>query len=240
MKLEENTRYPKTYNLWKRFENPPEMRGVMDRSKLSMPELGAVDSWHVTEKIDGTNIRIMLRPGNNKQHPWRVDFFTRKGTDKNITQSGAKKYLTDTFTLENIFRAVDVDKLEPKTMVVMYGELYGPGIQKGGGNYGSSIEYALFDVLIDDWWLEPRVVQSMAEKMEIRYPPVIWEDVTKEKIISFVGFSDVGSLLSPDHEMEGVVARASPTMLFRGSRSPIKFKLKFADMKRTMEWEEKK
>lgn len=236
MKLEERTRYPKTPHLWKRFENPPEMRGVLDRSKIAAPEFAAIDSWHVTEKVDGTNIRVMLRPSTNKKNPWMVDFFTRNSTDHNIVWPGAKKFLTETFTLDRIFRAIDVDKLEKKTVVVFYGELYGPKIM-GGGTYCNQVDYALFDVRIDDWWLEPKVVQGMAEKMGINYVPVIWEAASMENIMDLMTVPRWCSLIAPEHEMEGVVCRSNPMMLFRGKKNPIQFKLKFKEMRKTLEWE---
>lgn len=233
MKLEERTRYPKTPHLWNRSENPPKMRGVMDRSNLAVPEFGTINIWHVTEKIDGTNIRVMLRLVGGV---WRVDFFTRNSTDHNIVWPGAKKFLTKTFTSDCIFRAIDIDKLEPNTIVVFYGELYGPNIM-GGGTYSETVDYALFDVMIDDWWLEPKVVQDMAEKMGINYVPVIWEEATRRDIITYLSSPDITSRLSPEHTMEGVVCRSNPMMLFRGKKNPIQFKLKFKEMRKTLKWE---
>ena len=238
MRLEEDTRYPHTPNYWHRFENPPKMRGVLDRTKKGAPELNAINEWHVTEKIDGTNIRVMLR---NVHGTWQVDLFTREGTDSNIVWPGAKDYLRRTFTLENIFKAVDIAKLEEDTIVILYGEMFGPKIQ-GGGTYSSTVQYALFDVKIDDWWLEPERVRDFAVKLGIRYVPVIGMLTTHEVMKWFDLVMDneqqaPNSYLSDKHIMEGIVCRAHPMMLFRNTRSPIQFKLKFKDMQQTLAWE---
>lgn len=236
MLLEERTRYPKTLHLWKRFENPPAMRGVLDRNKLSAPEFRAIDNWHVTEKITGSNIRVTLR--QVRTGVWGIDFFTREGTDQNIVWPGAKEFLTGTFTLPRIFEAIDVVKLEKDTVVVLYGEIFGPKIH-GGGTYSPTVDYALFDVRIDDWWLEPKVVEKMAQQMGIRYVPVISENWELHEVITFLEAPDITSKISPEHVMEGVVCRSNPMMLFRGSKNPIQFKLKFKEMKKTLEWEAK-
>lgn len=234
MNLEKRTRYPKMIHLWKRFENPPEMRGIMDRNKFSAPEFGAIDSWHVTEKIDGVNIRVMLRLVNAS---WTVTLFTREGTDQNINWPGAKAFLVKTFTTERIFQVIDIEKLNPDTTVVLYGEMFGPKIW-GGVTYSDTIDYALFDVRIDDWWLETKVVEEMAEKMGIRYVPIIAETASLKYIEGWVEREGVESQIgSGAHAMEGVVCRANPMMLFRNNKNPIQFKLKFKEIRKTLEWE---
>ena len=58
--------------------------------------------------------------------------------------------------------------------VYLFGEGYGPKIQKGG-NYRNDISFRLFDIYIEDqnnplggWWLEPGNMQEVADKINIK------------------------------------------------------------------------
>ena len=51
------TSYPKIQTLWKRDK---EMGKVIE-GELSKPEFDNIKNWLVTEKIDGTNIRIIFK-----------------------------------------------------------------------------------------------------------------------------------------------------------------------------------
>lgn len=240
--IEETTRYPHTLNFWKRIENPPELRGMLDRTKISSPEFGAINRWHVTEKIDGTNIRVLMRWLHDE---WTVEFFTREGTDQNITWGGAKEFLHKTFTQESMFRGIDLEKIDKSTVVVLYGELYGHGIQKWGRKYVQSdvVDWAMFDArIIDesgDWWLEREAVEGLAAKIGVKTAPVLATDATTQEILGrfIIGKEPQPQLTSrvstsSGRLMEGIVARSVPMMMFRKTKTPIQFKLKWADFRR--------
>lgn len=57
--------------------------------------------------------------------------------------------------------------------VCLYGEGYGAGIQKGGGNYGAGQTFVLFDVKIGDWWLQREDVEDVAHNLGIDVVPVL-------------------------------------------------------------------
>jgi len=91
--------------------------------------------WIFTEKIDGTNIRVHW-DGH------KVVFGGR--TDNAAIPAKLFDHLRNTF-LEELFEQAFGD-----TEVTLYGEGFGAGIQKGGGNYGPNQEFILFDVRIGD------------------------------------------------------------------------------------------
>jgi hypothetical protein len=67
---------------------------------------------------------------------------------------------------EEAFASVFPDST-PESPVILYGEGYGPGIQKGGGNYGSDQSFVLFDIKIGPWWLRREDVLEIADKLMI-------------------------------------------------------------------------
>jgi len=55
----------------------------------------------------------------------------------------------------------------------LYGEGYGAKIQKGGGNYlPNGVSFVLFDVLIENWWLERPNMLDIADKLDIQTVPI--------------------------------------------------------------------
>lgn len=153
--------------------------------------------WEFTEKIDGTNIRI-----NSFAVPeTRVVRFGGR-TDNAQIPTRLLAYLQDTFT-PTLFDEAGLSN------ITLYGEGYGAGIQKGGGNYiPNGQEFVLFDVVVhgedQDWWLKRNDVDDIADKLGIVSAPVIGHgtlydaiDIVKDGLQSKWG----------DFEAEGIVAR---------------------------------
>ena len=96
--------------------------------------------WTFTEKVDGTNIRVMFKDG--------VITFGGK-TDRALIPAELMNNLNEIFLpLKSKFSEIfdDAD-------VCLYGEGYGAKIQKGGGNYSAVQDFVLFDVKVGRWWL---------------------------------------------------------------------------------------
>jgi len=113
--------------------------------------------WVWTEKIDGTNIRVMW-DGEN------VSF-------------GGKSDIAIIYPplLARLLQLFSSDTLS-KTFAgpaCLYGEGFGPRIQKGGGNYGPFIDFILFDVLVCYTWLTRESVADVAAKLGLLVVPVV-------------------------------------------------------------------
>lgn len=127
----------------------------------SLPEFEFLQNnrWVFTEKIDGTNIRVI----------WDDDKIELKGrTDR------AQIYAPLIARLYEIF---EIDKLREgfDASVCFYGEGYGARIQKGGGNYRPDVGFILFDVRIGEWWLKREDIFEIATQFEISVVPIIAE-----------------------------------------------------------------
>lgn len=166
--------------------------------------------WYFTEKVDGTNIRIMF-DGE------RIIFGGK--TD----QTQIPTYLSN--RLNKIFLPqIDLFKDLFADGVCLYGEGYGAKIQKGGGNYCSDQNFVLFDVKIGNWWLQRDDVHDVASKLNLRIVPIIdCGSLLKMAAMTKRGFNSTwGSF-----QAEGIVARPDIELKTRsGDRIITKIKCK--------------
>jgi len=189
---------------------------VVYPAKLKAPVLGTIREWDVTEKIDGTNIRVMLSEAGE------VSFGGR--TNAAQIPGDLVQYLIHTFQQDRLKEAMWIDG--KPTEAILYGEGYGPGIQKGGGLYRTDKAFILFDVLVGGkWWLDREAVDSVAQKLGIDVVPYLGR-MTLEQIVELVQTpfpSKLGTAMA-----EGVVARPIET-LFDKKMSRVIIKLKTKD-----------
>lgn len=111
------------------------------------PEL-LTATFAITEKIHGSNLSISFEPNA----PWRYGkrtAFLEEGEKFYDIWNVVEKY-TETFT--------DIQECVDRTYhtVRLFGELYGPGVQKGA-NYGSEKHIGFYDMMVDDELLAPTV-----------------------------------------------------------------------------------
>lgn len=149
--------YIKIQTLWLR--DPATNHKTLLRGEWAKPEFQYLASalWVWTEKVDGTNIRVI----------WdgeRVRFGGK--TDAAQVPTPLLAHLMDVFTPERLAAAL-------KGPLVLYGEGYGPKIQKGGGRYRDDPGFILFDALAVDTWLERGTVEEIAGALAIPVAPII-------------------------------------------------------------------
>lgn len=192
-------------------------------------EFRNITQWTVTEKVDGTNIRIMYE----RDQELGTSSLRFGGRTSNA-QIPADLYahLQDTFTLEKMA------SIFPEAQsVCLYGEGYGPKIQSGG-YYSADMSFILFDAVINGWWLTRISVLEIAQLLKIEEVPLLCDEFltdfnktlwTTHEIEEYIKMEPVSKVAKvQSHAMEGIVARSEPLMLFR-SGLPIMFKLKCKD-----------
>ena len=209
--------YPKIETLFGRDEN-----FRVDPNQLKNPVFAMFKQWEVTEKIDGTNMRVTLIEGEDKI---KVD----GRTDRASIPGDLFRYMIDTFPVKAVQDMMDL-KGAGWEKVVLYGEGYGAGIQKGGC-YRKDKAFRLFDVLVaDKWWLDWKVVEQVAETLGIKTAPYLgsWTfteiiERVKVGVPSVVAKEESGQ----DVIAEGIVARPIETLFDkRGNRVILKLKTK--------------
>lgn len=185
--------------------------------QYSLPEFEFLvnNQWTFTEKVDGTNIRIMWKDGSVQ--------FGGKSDNASIPAKLVERLrerFPDDSSFNSAFSGCDGD-------VCLYGEGYGPKIQKGGGNYRNDQDFVLFDVKIGDWWLQRSDVEDVAKKMDLDIVPILGSGTLTE-CIEMVR----GGLQSTwgEFQAEGIVARPATELFTRGGQRIIT-KIKCRDFK---------
>lgn len=174
-------------------------------------------TWHWTEKVDGTNIRCIWRDG-------KLTFGGK--TDNAQIHADLIKWLYENVTAEKL-RAVFPDEDGVPADVVIYGEGYGAGIQKGG-DYSPIKKLIVFDVLVGGkWWLSYENVCDVAQKLELEVVPSFGE-MTLEEATELVrqGFKSKCAI-NVAKNAEGLVGRPLETLFDKkGHRLITKLKTK--------------
>ncbi len=169
--------------------------------------------WVFTEKVDGTNVRVLI--GGDISFGGKTD-------DAQMPASLFER-------LHSIFDALKEKLLELfPDGACLYGEGYGPKIQKGGGNYGPKQDFVLFDIKVAQWWLERPNVEDIAAKLGLRIVPIIGEGTLPEMVErTRAGFNSLWG----NFEAEGIVARPKCELATRNGDRIIT-KIKTRDFKR--------
>lgn len=207
------TEYHKIQSIFKR--DMTSSRKALIEGQWTTPEFEylAGNTWTFTEKVDGTNIRVIF-------DDCRVTFGGRTESAQIPAQLVGR--LNERFLP---MLAGLIDDMFPDGQAVLYGEGYGAKIQKGGGNYRPDQDFVLFDVRVGRWWLQRSDVEDVAKKLGLDVVPVIGEgtlhdavDWAKRGIVSTWGI----------FEAEGIVARPK-TELFTRSGDRLIAKIKCRD-----------
>ena len=199
-------KYHKIQTIYKR---DPATKNKTLLKEFALPEFAylASNTWVWTEKVDGTNIRV----------DWDSERVRFGGRTDNAQIPAS---LVD--RLNDLFLPHTIRELPPMTF---YGEGYGVKIQKGGENYkADGVDFVLFDILCNGWWLERENVQEIASKISLRVVPVIGTG-TLTQLTETVkrGFGSVWG----DFPAEGIVARPTTELCNRaGHRIITKLKTK--------------
>ena len=199
------------------FKRDPETKfKTLLENEYSLPEFEYLkkNKWIFTEKVDGTNIRIMFQDG-------KITFGGK--TDRAQIPNQLVNRLN-----EKILPLLDkFIEIFNDAEVCLYGEGYGAKIQKGGGNYRVDQDFVLFDIKIGHWWLKREDIEDIANKLNLDIVPIIGSG-SLEELVEYVktGFnSKWGEFMA-----EGIVARPENELLARNGNRIIT-KLKHKDFK---------
>ena len=208
--------------------------------------------WRGEEKIDGTNMRIEVM----KEEVWDDPMEPSKleGVKFNVRFAGKTDnaqippkllaHMKEKYTDEKVLASLGLKKFIPVNeweidhnwleyeqipdMYTIYGEGYGVGIQKGGGNYiKDGNEFIVFDVKVNNIWLKTEARDEIATKLGAPIVPFIGY-FTIDEAIDYVrkGFKSVIAE-NPDYMAEGLVLRTDLGLLNRmGKRLIVKVKYK--------------
>lgn len=212
--------YPHIDTIYKRDD-----RGRLRLGEFSRDEFAylADNQWIGTEKVDGTNIRVIFDASASTA--------IRFGGKTDNAQMPT--FLYDKLTA--IFQTGDmVERLGKQfdESAILYGEGYGARIQKGGGNYNpAGVDFVLFDVKVGDWWLKREDVEEVAWNLGLRVVPILLKGTLSEAV-TFVrhGFDSSWG----DFRAEGLVLLPAVPLHARGGHRIIT-KIKHRDFSNLIE-----
>ena len=201
--------YHKIQTVYKRDPENRYKTLLIGEYALAEFEYLAQNQWVFTEKVDGTNVRVI----------WNDGIVSLAGkTDNAQLHPNLVARLYERFPAEQLGEVFGLE-----LPVCLYGEGYGPKIQSGG-KYRVDQDFVLFDVWIGNWWLERHNVEDVATRLGLDVVPVIGEGTLGDMVdIAAAGFqSQWGGFLA-----EGIVARPAVELFARnGSRIITKIKHK--------------
>lgn len=182
-----HAKYHKIQTVFKR--DPDNNFKTLLHGDYSLPEFLylAENEWVFTEKVDGTNIRVTIHEGGRIEYGGRTD------------RAQIPTFLLK--ELQHIFEGQDMSEYEGLTL---YGEGYGPRIQKVGKLYRDDPSFVLFDVAYGDTFLRRGDIEDIAQKTGIDVVPVIGTGTLADMVE--VARAGITSLWG-NFQAEGIVAR---------------------------------
>jgi len=183
--------------------------------QFAKPEFAYLRSnkWVFTEKVDGTNIRVRI---NHYEEEEPIAFQGK--TDRAQIPTFLLSSLEELFKSGKALEVFDGP-------VCLYGEGYGPKIQKGGGNYRRDPSFVLFDIRVGNWWLTRESVEEIGGELGLDVVPVIGEGTLHDMVeLTRQGFNSQWG----DFVAEGIVARPKIELCGRDGKRIIT-KIKYKD-----------
>jgi len=214
--------YHKIHSIYKR--DPKTDYKTFLEGNVSRPEFEYLfyNQWLFTEKIDGTNIRVIIG-GDTPEEKERTGHLTiefKGKTDKAQTPIFLLEKLKEIFTLKKLSKMYEIFKFPPEGgSVCLYGEGYGARINKGGKYIPDGVDFILFDIKIGDWWLKREDVSDIADKLNIKTVPLI-KVGTLQTAIDMIKSGTLKSTFG-DFLVEGLVGRPCIELQDRAGRRII-------------------
>ena len=201
LKLQHRT-YTKINTLYKR--NLESKNHEIIPGEYSDPEVEYLKDllWECYLKVDGTNMHYQW-----DGHTLEIHGKTERANIPPKLKEVMNNLVTKEMMEEEFPLKYDENGNEIPMMVRIYGEGCGQGIQKCGKAYDpKSNRFVVFDVLIDNWWLNRKDVEDICNRLNLEIVPLIGTmTITEAEQLVKQGFKD--TIAKTDLEAEGLVCR---------------------------------
>jgi len=221
MEINELNDFTKYYKFSSPFKKDDKFKNTNELSQ-ELPK----GKWILTEKIDGTNIRIILTKSDN-EHP-RLTLIGSRKLILNQNDKSSKQYM-------DCLKEVNLNKLKEyfkdvDSTITIYGEGYGAGVQKGG-IYSKEKNFRVFDIRIGEAYQDFKYVEKVCIDNQLNIVPIFGE----VDIIQYQGclndlnvFTETLIKDGDGGKPEGLVYKFEPVLLNKYKERLI-FKVKFKD-----------
>ena len=183
-------------------------------------------NWILTEKIDGTNIRIIITKPDEKGN--RDVLIGSRQLILNENDKGSKPFF-------NCLSEVNLNKIKEyfediDSTIVIYGEGYGAGIQRGG-MYSPKKNFRVFDIRIGKAYQDFAFVEKVCIDNKLNIVPIFGNtDVISYDgcVTDLINFNTTLINEGDGGKPEGLVYKFEPVLLNKYGERLI-FKVKFKD-----------
>lgn len=192
----------------------------------SVPAFGylADNEWLWTEKIDGTNVRVVWNGAEvrfgGRTNDAQMPVFLMERLQSLFTPDALRAAFPDI--------APPPENATSGPPVMLFGEGYGAKIQKGGGCYiPGGVDFILFDVMVGGVYLERHNVEDIAGKLGIKVVPILGRGTLRDAIAMTERGFDSTIAAQIGFKAEGLVMRPACELVDRmGHRIITKVKLR--------------
>lgn len=208
--------YHKIHSVFKREENGSRGKRKLILGEWSLPEFEYLknNDWIFTEKIDGTNIRIMWYGESIK--------FGGKTDNADIPTFLLAKLHVMFYDKELLFTELFGNK-----PACIYGEGYGNRIQSVGSKYiPDDVSFIAFDVKIGNYWLPRSEVETICDGLGIDIVPII-AVCELEDMIDYVSHNTAPCSRIGTAPVEGYVG--VPAVKLHSDNGRVIVKIKYVD-----------
>lgn len=188
---------------------------ILQFGDIRLPEIECVKEWTLSEKIDGTNIRVIITAQG-------IDI--RGRTDKAQLPPGLEDAILSAIPshdkLLDFFREYGGRVDEEGWSVTFYGEGYGAGIQKGG-SYSDTKSFRVFDLMLgENTWVDDDEMRRVAQNLGMITAPFLGYHShlpqTEEELTALMPTGSIVAQVDSGREgvpPEGVVAKPRHVLL---------------------------
>lgn len=186
--------------------------------KFRYEAFSLINEWEWTEKIDGTNIFVTYNNDGSISYGGR--------TSNSQLPKGVISYL-DSVIDQQAFK----DHFQ-EASVIIFGEGYGPKIQKGEG-LSPTQKFIVFDIFINGYWLKRPDIEDICNQFGFDVVPLVFNGSLNEAV-DMVKNGFVSKLGSRRVMAEGLIGRTKiPLFDHHGKR--LITKLKTCDFEQKVE-----
>lgn len=187
-------------------------------NKIKNPAFSVIKEWEFTEKIDGTNIRVIYDSKADSGNPHLCEITYGGRTDNAQLPAPLINYLHENTSPKKMFDIFGEKK------VIIFGEGYGGKIQKGSG-YSPTQKFIVFDILVSDkYWLTRSNVEEICSTLGLDVVPFIGV-MSIEEAVEIVRHGFKSNIGDGSVDAEGLIGRTTfPVFDVSGKRLICKIK----------------
>jgi len=214
--LKTQTKFPKIYTLYDRGKDFKLIEGVINPKLVGIEN---IKEFVVSIKIDGTNCGIVLTQ--------EKEILIRKRSD----------FIKDDKQHHHYFEAIkdiDMEKIkdyfkDSNSLITIFGEVCGKGIQKQGETYSDKPTFILFDIKCGNSFFDWDDLIKFSKFTGIKM--VEWFKFEGKDILDYNYWLNLLKEANKTKYVEGYVVRSRPALLSKFGTKML-FKIKLKDFKK--------